>query len=105
MWRDDGSNGKSEFVATTFGLFPKPLGDVQVESENGKKIMNLFKVLGQFVGKALLDSRIIDIPFNTLFIEKVLGNDKAASLALIKVGFVHIHTVSCAHRFPTWLSS
>src|SRR4051812_32812095 len=85
MWRDDGSSEKSEFVATAFGLFPKPLGDAQADSENGKKILNLFKVLGQFVGKALLDSRIIDIPFNPLFIEKVLGNDKAVSSALMKV--------------------
>ncbi|CAM0137538.1 unnamed protein product [Umbelopsis sp. WA50703] len=73
MWRDDDSNEESPYVSTKLGLFPRPMSDAMAKSEKGRKIINLFNVLGQFVSKAMLDSRNIDIPFNPAFLSKVLG--------------------------------
>jgi E3 ubiquitin-protein ligase TRIP12 len=42
-------------------------------------------MLGQFVGKALLDSRIIDISFNPLFLKYVLNEEVPLTLASLKV--------------------
>ena len=35
----------------------------------------MLRVIGQFVAKAMLDSRIIDLSFNKLFLKFVLGED------------------------------
>lgn len=43
-------------------LFPKPSGDA-----------SLFRVLGQFVAKSIVDLRMIDVPFHPLFWRAVLG--------------------------------
>lgn len=86
MWRDDDSNQESPYVSTKLGLFPRPMSDAMAKSEKGRKIINLFNVLGQFVSKAMLDSRNIDIPFNPAFLSKVLGqssmNDITAVMAV-----------------------
>ncbi len=37
------------------------------------RIISYFKTIGTFVGKALLDSRIIDCNFNKVFMKAVLG--------------------------------
>ncbi|KAL1918123.1 uncharacterized protein VTP21DRAFT_3389 [Calcarisporiella thermophila] len=71
MWRDNGAEGR--YVDTRGGVFPMPMNEAQAASENGKRVLQLFRVLGQFVAKAMLDSRIIDIPFNPLFLRLVLG--------------------------------
>ncbi|KAL8977505.1 MAG: hypothetical protein Q9177_006623 [Variospora cf. flavescens] len=39
----------------------------QADSENGKKIIHLFKMLGKFIARAMLDSRIIDVSLNPTF--------------------------------------
>lgn len=40
-----------------------------------RKRTHLFQIIGQFVAKALLDSRIVDMSFNKLFIKMVLGEE------------------------------
>ncbi|TPX33519.1 hypothetical protein SmJEL517_g03609 [Synchytrium microbalum] len=63
-----------EVVNSPLGLFPAPMTQEQAESEAGERVLNLFLHLGTFVAKALLDSRIIDLPFSPLFIELVVMN-------------------------------
>jgi E3 ubiquitin-protein ligase TRIP12 len=65
------------------GLFPKSLAR-QRTGKSAKKIINLFKTLGRFVAKALLDFRIIDIPFNAAFF-KVVFDETKPSPELLKV--------------------
>jgi E3 ubiquitin-protein ligase TRIP12 len=44
------------------------MSEEYANSENGKKLLVLFGILGKFVARSMLDSRIIDISFNpTLF--------------------------------------
>ena len=67
LWRETESNPADAHVFGKRGLFPAPMSDQQAETENGKKVLHLFKVLGKFVARSMLDSRIIDISFNPTF--------------------------------------
>ena len=73
LWRENESSTKDEYAFGKLGLFPAPLSAVQAGSENGKKVLHLFKMLGKFVARSMLDSRIIDISFNPMFFK--IGND------------------------------
>lgn len=81
MWRDGGS---SEYVFSANGLFPRPFGDGEAETPEGRKVLNLFKTLGQLVAKALLDSRIVDISFNSVFMRLALGEDLKRSVRIMQ---------------------
>lgn len=57
-----------------------------------KKLMSCFRrrthllrVVGQFVAKAMLDSRIIDMSFNKVFLKLVLGADVPLTIDTLKV--------------------
>ena len=45
------------------------------------------RVIGQFVAKAMLDFRIIDLSFNKIFLKFVLGEDAPLTIATLKVSF------------------
>ncbi|KAI8807960.1 hypothetical protein BJ742DRAFT_710021 [Cladochytrium replicatum] len=65
-----------EFLGSYQGLFPSPMLRSVAEGESGKKTIDLFKCLGTFVAKALLDSRLVDLPFNPIFLEMVVGQEE-----------------------------
>ncbi|KAF2198423.1 hypothetical protein GQ43DRAFT_443363 [Delitschia confertaspora ATCC 74209] len=68
LWRvDQHGNEKDEYAFGKRGLFPAPLGAKEADTENGKRYLHLFKMLGKFVARSMLDSRIIDISFNPTF--------------------------------------
>ncbi|KAK0733256.1 hypothetical protein B0T26DRAFT_632923 [Lasiosphaeria miniovina] len=67
LWRDNDPNRDDEFVSGQNGLFPRPVSDEFVTTEEGEKILQLFKVLGKFVARSMIDSRIIDINLNPIF--------------------------------------
>ncbi|KAH9907416.1 hypothetical protein F4778DRAFT_721830 [Xylariomycetidae sp. FL2044] len=66
LWRDMDSNDSEEFISTPNGLFPRPLSD-----DESDPMVNLippiFKMLGKFVARSMIDSRIIDLNFNPIF--------------------------------------
>lgn len=76
LWRDNDPNGDDEFVNGPNGLFPRPISDEFAASEEGEKILQLFKVLGKFVARSMIDSRIIDINFNPIFFR--IGDESTA---------------------------
>lgn len=67
LWRDDDSNPKDDYVFSKLGLFPSPMSAEQAETGSGKRRLHLFKMLGKFVARSMLDSRIIDLSFNPTF--------------------------------------
>ncbi|KAL6854664.1 hypothetical protein J3F83DRAFT_754391 [Trichoderma novae-zelandiae] len=67
LWREVDSAGSDEFVSGQTGLFPRPLSPEETTTPNGERILHLFKALGKFVARSMLDSRIIDIHFNPIF--------------------------------------
>ncbi|ODQ65620.1 hypothetical protein NADFUDRAFT_5354, partial [Nadsonia fulvescens var. elongata DSM 6958] len=77
MWRE-GDNAESEHVYDKAGLFPAPMDDVLEEKSIGKSVLKWFKVLGRFVARAMLDSRIIDVSFNPMFF-RLIGKGSISS--------------------------
>jgi E3 ubiquitin-protein ligase TRIP12 len=67
LWRENESNENDEFAFGIKGLFPAPMSEEQSNTENGKRVLHLFKMLGKFVARSMLDSRIIDVSFNPTF--------------------------------------
>ncbi|KAJ5347170.1 hypothetical protein MYU51_019749 [Penicillium brevicompactum] len=99
IWRDTDGSSEAEYAFGKRGLFPAPMSDQQANEDNGKKQLNIFKVLGKFVARSMLDSRIIDISFNPAFFRiadtmssvapslgtvKAVDQDLAKSLIMLK---------------------
>lgn len=67
MWRENDSTDGDEFAFGKLGLFPAPMTAEQAETESGKRTLFHFRMLGKFIARSLLDSRIIDLSLNTIF--------------------------------------
>jgi len=72
LWLSGQENADSEFIFSSIGLFPAPLKSSLSESEKSD-ILKHFYLLGQVMGRALIDSYLIDIPFSSLFFQLLLG--------------------------------
>ncbi|KAF9991076.1 Ubiquitin fusion degradation protein 4 [Mortierella antarctica] len=83
LWRDVDSEALSDYVLAPQGLYPRPMACSEVHSDNEKKILKLFRSLGQFIAKAMLDSRIIDVPLSALFVSQLLGRSRKPRLQLV----------------------
>ncbi|KAJ5093795.1 hypothetical protein N7456_009656 [Penicillium angulare] len=100
IWREtDGTASSADYAFGKRGLFPSPMSEEQASQEIGKKQLNIFKVLGKFVARSMLDSRIIDVSFNPAFFRiadtlssvapslgtvKAVDEDLARSLVMLK---------------------
>lgn len=99
IWRENDCNNDDEYAFGKRGLFPAPMSDAQASEDSGKRQLQLFKTLGKFVARSMLDSRIIDVSFNPAFFRiadssssvapslgtvKVVDHDLANSLLLLK---------------------
>jgi E3 ubiquitin-protein ligase TRIP12 len=73
MWRDEDENVSGAYVHHPHGLFPRPLSSTSALQHPPRSDYPLFKSLGTFIGKALLDSRLIDINLNKVFLRAVMG--------------------------------
>ena len=67
MWRENDASDHDEYAFGKLGLFPAPMSRHQASHESGKKLLHLFRMLGKFVARSMLDSRIIDVSFNPMF--------------------------------------
>ncbi|KAJ3019883.1 Ubiquitin fusion degradation protein 4 [Thoreauomyces humboldtii] len=84
LWRSDDAPPPSsdtaevreDFLNPSLGFFPAPLSASQTTSDDGKRTLSLFQGLGTFVAKALLDSRMVDLPFSPIFLEMVVGEEE-----------------------------
>jgi len=86
LWRENESSSADEYAFGHRGLYPAPMSAEEASSENGQKRLELFKVLGKFVARSMLDSRIIDVSFNPTFFRIGDGSNSAVvpSLGAIK---------------------
>ncbi|KAL8805395.1 MAG: hypothetical protein Q9182_001961 [Xanthomendoza sp. 2 TL-2023] len=99
MWREGETTDKDEFAFGKLGMFPAPMSAQQADTESGKRILNLFKMLGKFIARSMLDSRIIDVSLNPTFFRigdqpstvplslgavKMVDSQLAQSLKLVK---------------------
>jgi len=63
-----------EYVHSDTGLFPLPLAR-NTKSSHKTKIKNKFQFLGKFMAKAVLDNRMIDLPFSQPFFKWMLQEE------------------------------
>lgn len=85
MWRENESARGDEFAFGKQGLFPAPMSEEQLKQGNGLKVLTFFTLLGKFVARSMLDSRIIDVSFNQMFFRIASGSQPAPnSLGAIK---------------------
>lgn len=84
LWRDEDESHVGAYVYHPRGLFPRPLRESEALQHPAKSDYPLFKSLGTFVGKALLDSRIIDINFNKVLLRAVMGETLPLDLTTLR---------------------
>jgi len=60
-------------VYAPFGLFPKPIAQTADGGGVPPRTLQLFTFIGRFVAKAMLDNRLVDLPFSTPFYRHLLG--------------------------------
>jgi E3 ubiquitin-protein ligase TRIP12 len=77
LWRENDAAETDEYAFGKGGLFPAPMSDESAETEASKKLLHFFKILGKFVARSMLDSRIIDISFSPTFFK--LGNNPSTT--------------------------
>ncbi|KZT07265.1 uncharacterized protein LAESUDRAFT_736512 [Laetiporus sulphureus 93-53] len=75
IWRDADPLLSGPYVHHPLGLFPAPISPSSIANDGGQKRTHIFRVIGQFVAKAMLDSRIIDLSFNKTFLKLILGEE------------------------------
>jgi E3 ubiquitin-protein ligase TRIP12 len=89
LWRgSEISSEESEFVHSAAGLFPSPVEADKLGSDELATKRSMFKTLGMVVAKALMDSRIVDIPFSKMFMKIVLNQHIPLTIASVKVSNV-----------------
>lgn len=85
LWRENESVDDGDYAFGKRGLFPAPMSAAEAASVNGERRLELFKTLGKFVARSMMDSRIIDVSFNPTFF-RIGDSDTAVipSLGAIK---------------------
>ncbi|XP_013778614.1 E3 ubiquitin-protein ligase TRIP12-like isoform X4 [Limulus polyphemus] len=98
LWRGEAvtvSDGKgpadrTSYIHSPCGLFPSPLSR-SAKVSCVTKIRSKFKLLGKFMAKALMDSRMLDIPMNLIFYKWLLGQEgslRSSDIQFIDPGLV-----------------
>jgi len=69
-----GSDPCIEYVHSSTGLYPMPLAR-SAKSSHRNKIKAKFQFIGRFIAKAVLDNRMIDLPFSLSFYQWLLHEE------------------------------
>jgi len=83
MEEDEGARECVEYVYSDTGLYPLPIAR-NCKSNHKTKIKNKFQFLGKFMAKAVLDNRMIDLPFSQPFYQWLLGEEASFDVAHLK---------------------
>ncbi|KAI9140733.1 hypothetical protein BKA69DRAFT_1078472 [Paraphysoderma sedebokerense] len=83
MWRDE-QPSEGEYVISALGLFPSPMTTDFADTKDGKNRLELWKTLGTFCAKAMLDSRLIDLPFSIFFFKRLFSPSSSFGLYALK---------------------
>ncbi|ORY25651.1 hypothetical protein BCR39DRAFT_543634 [Naematelia encephala] len=85
LWRDEDEGKPGSYVHHPKGLYPAPLPPTgQLPLASGSNV-SWYKSLGLFMGRALLDSRIIDVNLNRVFLKLILGQKVKKNIATLKL--------------------
>ncbi|UJR08940.1 hypothetical protein I4U23_013192 [Adineta vaga] len=68
-----------EYVDNRHSIYPAPFGR-NAKASIITKIRQKFKFIGKFMAKALMDTRMIDMPFSIVFYKWILGQEESLNL-------------------------
>ncbi|KAG1831365.1 hypothetical protein EV424DRAFT_1525835 [Suillus variegatus] len=85
IWRDADSAAPGIYVHHPAGLYPAPISPDDIANDGGQKRTHILRVVGQYVAKAMLDSRIIDLSVNKIFVKLVLGEEVPLTIESLKL--------------------
>ncbi|KAJ3494852.1 hypothetical protein NLJ89_g10725 [Agrocybe chaxingu] len=85
IWRDADASGPGVYVDHPKGLYPAPISTEDIINDGGQKRTHILRVIGQFAAKAMLDSRIIDMTFNKVFLKLVLGEELPLTISTLRL--------------------
>ncbi|KAK9879662.1 hypothetical protein WA026_006724 [Henosepilachna vigintioctopunctata] len=83
-------SSQNEYVHNSDGLFPTPLSKSAKVSQI-TKVKSRFRFIGKFMAKAVMDSRMLDLPFSITFYRWLLGQEHSLSLSDLKYVAPEIH--------------
>merc|ERR1719410_2827726 len=83
MEEDEATSDCVEYVHSDTGLYPLPIAR-NCKSSHRTKVKNKFQFLGKFMAKAVLDNRMIDLPFSQPFYQWLLGEEATFDVADLK---------------------
>jgi E3 ubiquitin-protein ligase TRIP12 len=102
MWLSSSEDNTNPYVLSPAGLFFKPL---QL-TKNPDKVVVYCEFLGNLVGKALLDERLLDIPFSIPFFKLLLGENVTLNdLAVIKSELIYVYELQKISRKKSKIQS
>ncbi|GJQ67325.1 hypothetical protein Trydic_g8224 [Trypoxylus dichotomus] len=78
LWNAPDSSG--EYVFSSAGLFPSPLPR-NAKVTHITKVKSKFRFLGKFMAKAVMDSRMLDLPFSLTFYRWLLCQEHSLTLS------------------------
>jgi E3 ubiquitin-protein ligase TRIP12 len=70
-----GDDGEAAYVFSPCGLYPRAIKQGADGAGVPSRTLQLFSFLGKFAAKAMLDNRLVDLPFSTTFYRQVLGEE------------------------------
>merc|ERR1719147_626181 len=79
MEEDEATSDCVEYVHSDTGLYPLPIAR-NCKSSHKSKMKNKFQFLGKFMAKAVLDNRMIDLPFSQPFYQWLVGEEASLEL-------------------------
>lgn len=69
--KGEGVKPPGYYISSSYGLFPAPLPN---NSQQMDRAVKLFHFLGIFIGKALQDNRLVDLPLSYSFLKLISGS-------------------------------
>uniref|UniRef100_A0A0A9XLJ3 E3 ubiquitin-protein ligase n=3 Tax=Lygus hesperus TaxID=30085 RepID=A0A0A9XLJ3_LYGHE len=86
LWHDESGGtitaegGQQGYVFSSCGLFPAPISRASRVSQV-VKLKTKFRFIGKFMAKAVMDSRMLDLPLSRTFYRWLLGEESSLGLA------------------------
>lgn len=108
IWRDEDPSRSGTHVFHPKGLFPAPISPEDIANDGGQKRTHIIRVIGQFVAKAMLDSRIIDMSFNKVFFEDRTRGGDTVDDRVVEGGSYFYYMLGCfltVDVFGSWSTS
>ncbi|XP_063224587.1 E3 ubiquitin-protein ligase TRIP12 isoform X2 [Bacillus rossius redtenbacheri] len=92
LWHGERTSnpGTTSYLYSPVGLFPAPLGR-STKSTHLARVKSKFRFLGKFMAKAVMDSRMLDLPLSLAFYRWLLGQEGCLWLADLSQVHPEVH--------------